>query len=267
MGIFDRFTNPVWHDISHLDGRRQRIAAFLITGYGSCRYNINEYLVDPLDHKGMVQLQSAISPEIRERLIDEALVGLLKSCKVPQSDPSGNIPSQVVQNVAEVWGMFALADANHRRKRTKPDTLKGSSYSSDPDEARTQVLVNWAEVLGLTQSDFVMNANRYWFLEQWSSMSAAMIAGFLTGLGRTPDAIALRKAKSEAASLPVYQIPGARYMIQTLAKAPLSSAPNGPSAPNDPQPPSVTEHLQRNATALFEKKPMENWSFNCHLLL
>lgn len=222
MSVFDRFTNPVWHAISRLDDRRQRIAAFLITGYGSCRYNVNEYLVAPLNQKGMLQLPIAMSPQTRERLIDEALVGLLKSCKVPQSDPSGRIPGEVVQNVAEVWGLFALADSNHRLNRAKPDTLKDSLYSSDPDEARTQVLVKWAEILGLNQSDFVMDANRHWFLEQWSSMTAAMIAGFLTGFARTPDEIVLKKARSEAASIPEHRLVKARYMVERLATAPLS---------------------------------------------
>jgi hypothetical protein len=118
--------------------------------------------------------------------------------------------------------MFGLADCNHRLKRAQPETLKGSPYSSDPDEARTQVLVKWAEILGLTQSDFVMDANRHWFLEQWSGMTAAMIAGFLKGFGRTPDEIVLKKARSEAASIPEHRLAKARYMVERLATAPLS---------------------------------------------
>jgi hypothetical protein len=221
VGLFDRFVNPVWHDISRLDADGQRIAAFLLTGYGSCRYQINEYLVSPLN------LGSASSSVTKEKLIDEALVAFLKSCRVPQSDLAGNIPDQIVRNVTEVWGTFALADCNHRLNRSNPETLAGSAYSADPDEARTQVLVRWAEILEITQPDFVMNANRHWFLEQWTSMITAMIAGSLTGFGRVPVEIALKRAKSEAASLPSYQLAKARYMIQGVAKISLSLRTTG----------------------------------------
>jgi len=218
VGLFDRFINPVWHDISRLDANGQRIAAFLLTGYGSCRRQINECLVARLARS------NALSGDTRESLIDEALVGFLKSCKVPQSDHTGTIPDRILQGVAEVWGLFALADCNHRLNTSLPDTLEGSPYSADPDEARTQVLVKWAEILGTTQADFVMNTNREWFLEQWTGMTTTMIGGFLTGFGRVPAEIALKKAKSEAACLPPYQVARARYMIQSVAKTSFSQS-------------------------------------------
>lgn len=236
MGLFDRFINPVWHDISRLDANGQRIAAFLLTGYGSCRCQINECLVAPLARS------NALSGDTRESLIDEALVGFLKSCKVPQSDHTGTIPDRILQGVAEVWGLFALADCNHRLNRSLPDTLEGSPYSEDPDEARTQVLVKWADILGITRSDFVMNANMGWFLEQWTSMTTSMIAGFLTGFGRVPVKTALKKARSEAVSLPAYQISKARYMIQTVAKASLpATLPKAPDLPGASQSTKGTE--------------------------
>jgi hypothetical protein len=112
VGLFDRFINPVWHDICRLDANGQRIAAFLLTGYGLCRCQINECLVAPLARS------NALSGDTRESLIDEALVGFLKSCKVPQSDHTGTIPDRILRGVAEVWGLFALADCNHRLNRS-----------------------------------------------------------------------------------------------------------------------------------------------------
>ena len=242
--------NPVWRDVSRLDSRRQWIAACLITGYGACRYQINESLLDPLN-RSRTLLPDAISQEIKELLIDEALIALLKSCNVPESDPTGKLPNQIVQNLAEMWGVFALADSNHRLKRTKPDTLKGSSYSSDPDEARMQVLVKWAEILGITQSNFVMDVNRQWFLEEWKSMSAAMLAGMLAGFGRTPDEIVFKKARSEAASVPEHRLAATRYMIQTLAKVsshpPIRVSPKRKGAHGDPV--RAREILDRAAKA------------------
>ena len=54
-------------------------------------------------------------------------------------------------------------------------------------------------------------------------MSVAMIGGFLKGFGSTPDDVLLKKAKSEASSIPSHRLAEARYMVETLARAPISS--------------------------------------------
>lgn len=232
MGLFDRFTNPVWHFVSGLDRDRQRIAALLIAGYGACRQTVSDTLVMPLERGNAVRMPGGVSQETRERLIDETLVGLLKSCTVPKSDPEGKIPDRIIQSLAEVWGLFALADRNHRIGCAEPKTLKDSPYSSDTDEARTQVLANWAAILGISEPTFVIDANKLWFYTGWGDLSVAMIGGFLKGFGRTPNDVLLKKAKSEAASIPPHRLAEARYMVETLASAPVSSA-QGRSAGTD----------------------------------
>lgn len=223
MALFDRFTNPVWHFVSGLDQDRQRIAALLIAGYGACRQTVYDTLVMPLERGNAVQTPSGVSQETRERLIDETLIGLLKSCNVPKSDPEGKIPDRIVQSLADVWGLFALADRNHRIGCAEPKTLKDSAYSSDTDEARTQVLANWAAILGISEPTFVAEANKRWFYTGWRDLSVAMIGGFLKGFGRTPDDVLLKKAKSEASSIPPHRFAEARYMVETLARAPVAS--------------------------------------------
>lgn len=232
MSLFDRFTNPVWHLASTLDKDRQRIAALLITGYGACRKTIDESLVAPIESNKILPMPNTLSPEIKVRLIDEALIGLLKSCFVPKSDPGGKVPDRIVASLADVWGLFALADRNYRMKCAQPETLKDSAYSTDPEEARTQVLAKWAEMLGISQPNFVMDANRRWFYKEWGELSAAMIPGFLKGFARTPDEVILKKARSEAANIPEHRIPKARYMVETLARAPLPQPEGGPPLAN-----------------------------------
>lgn len=235
MGIFDRFTNPVWHLVLGLDRDRQRIAALLITGYGACRQTVDETLVMPLERGNAVRVPSGVSSEKRQRLIDETLIGLLKSCTVPKSDPEGKIPDRIVQSLADVWGLFGLADRNHRIGCAEPKTLKDSAYSSDSDEARTQVLANWAVILGISEPTFITDANKRWFYTGWRDLSAAMIAGFLKGFSRTPDDVLLKKAKNEASNIPQHRLAEARYMVETLGRAPVAPI-QGRSGGTNPEP-------------------------------
>lgn len=243
MNLFDRFTNPVWHLASTLDRERQRVAALIVVGYSCCREMIRDNLVTPISQHNIVNSARLESEGTRERLIDEALVGLLRSCEIPQSDPGENIPDRIVQNLAEVWGLFALADRNHHCKSAgRPETLDKSGYSSDREEARTQVLVKWSEILGVSQPDFAGEANRRWFYEGWDGLSAVMISSVLKAFSRVPDDVLFKKARSVAAAIPDYRLPGARYMVEMLGRATFS--------------PSEVASSRRNSTSVTPQEPM-----------
>ena len=223
MGLFDKFTNPVWHYAVTLDESRRRIAALLITGYPLLRITLKEHLVDPLEGSGLVPQQSRLTAEIREHLLDEAIVGFLKSCDVPKSDPSGKIPDKVMSTIAEVWGLFSLADRNFRMKCPEPETLEEAAYSRDRDEARTQVLVKWTEILRGLQNNFTAEANKRWFYKAWTELSVTYLSGTIKGFTRTPDEILFKKAKSVSADIPHHRIAKTRSMLEIIAKAPLTS--------------------------------------------
>jgi TPR repeat protein len=223
MALFERFTNPVWHFACTLDKDRQRIAALLIVGYDYLRSALKEQIIDPLESSELVPPYS-ITSDIRERLVDEAIIGLLKSCSVPESDPSGKIPDRVVSTLPEVWGLFALADRNFRLKCIEPETLEGAHYSKDPDEARTQVLAKWTEILDMLQPNFVAEANKRWFYRAWNELSVVFVNGALAGFTGTPDELVLKRARRLSADIPYHRIAKTRAMLELIAKAPLASA-------------------------------------------
>ena len=75
MGLFERFVNPVWHRVTALDNEHQLIAALVISGYGALREALKDNLLEPLWKSGLVP-QGSVNSDSRERLIDEAAVGL-----------------------------------------------------------------------------------------------------------------------------------------------------------------------------------------------
>jgi hypothetical protein len=225
VGIFERFTNPVWHRVSALDSNHQLIAALMISGYGMLRQTVKDNLVEPLEKSGLVSLGS-LNPDVRERLIDEAAIGLMKSLQIPESDPSGKVPSRVLSTLPQVWGVFALADRNYKLNLTEPETLEGTQYSEDADEARTQVLVEWSKILRSARPNFVMEANTQWFFRAWAELSDAYMGGTLIAFGRVPKEILLKKARSLSEAIPAHRIPKTISLIEIMAKGPLIVEPN-----------------------------------------
>ena len=185
MGLLGRLSNPVWNKVSKLDTNRQRIVATVICSYGHLRQAIEEELVAPVESvlkaSGIVPtaMDAGLSAESRAQLRDEALVGLLRCCKCPASDPSGRLPAKIVNGLAELWGACALADINHRLKRPSPMVLDQTHYSRDSDEARTQVLTKWMQILGVAAPSFVSQANACGFAGASDSLVNSFIAGAL----------------------------------------------------------------------------------------
>ena len=225
MGIFERFTNPVWHRISALDDGHRLIAAFMITGYGMLRQALKDNLIEPLEKSGLLT-QASLNQDVRERLIDEAAIGLMKSLQIPESDPNGKLPSGVLSTLPQVWGTFALADKSNRLKRTGPELLKDAPYSEDADEARTQVLVEWSKILRSEQPNFVMEANKRWFFQAWAELSDAYMGGTLLAFSRIPKEVLLKKARSMSEETPSHRIPKTISIFEIMAKAPLNIEPN-----------------------------------------
>jgi hypothetical protein len=242
MGIFERLTNPVWHRVSALDSDHQLVAAFMITGYGMLRQTLKENLIEPLEKSGLVS-QVPLTPDVREQLIDEAAIGLMKSLRIPESDPSSKIPSMVISTLPQVWGTFALADKSYRLKRTEPQLLKDTQYSEDADEARTQVLVEWSKILRSAQPNFAMEANKRWFFKAWAELTVAYMGGTLKAFGRIPKEVLLKKARSLAGEIPAHRMPKAVSIIEIMAKAPLTLENNREVTPK----PSIPKDDEKNA--------------------
>ncbi|HWX54844.1 MAG TPA: hypothetical protein VN176_09670 [Verrucomicrobiae bacterium] len=264
MGILDRFFNPIWYKASKLDIQRQRSFAIVVVYYDFYRLTVEKELVAPVEAliRGTdiapMALRSGLAANLRAHLAEEALVGLFRCCTCPQIDPNGKLPSNIVQSLAEVWGTFALADINHRLKRNSPRVLEETHYSKDADEARTQLLLKWMEVLGITSPSFVTQVNRSGFLTAWHELVQSSIGGLLLSFSKTPDEVVLSKARSLASDIPWHRRTLIEYFIDRLATMPLTrqdeSADKPPTTPQREQAvqPKVRQPVEQAAGSAVE---------------
>lgn len=220
MGLLDRFSSPIWYRASKLPKDRQYALAVVISGYDFLCNAVREQLIPPL--KSVLErgdmLRNAgnkrLTPEITQQLVEEALVGLLRCCSVPCADPSGKLSSVFLEALPQVWGTFVLADINHRLGRSAPNVLEQTGYSSDPDEARTQLLVKWMATLGVESPSFVVELNLKGFASAWKLLAGHFVQGTLKGISRTPVEVVLSKARRVAAQIPPHRAALMEYIIE-----------------------------------------------------
>ena len=220
-GFFDRFTNPLWHEISKLDREKKFLYAVLLTMYPVCRKTVNDSFVQPCEswlraegHRFLTLPDlPALSDIQREELIDEALIALLRCSKDIRNNSGGKLTDLQVQNLPDVLGVLALNDAKHRGQASLPDVLEKTSYSTEPDEARTQVLLKWMALLRISDADFVRLATLRCFGE-WGSTASSLLGGFLLAIARNSDEFVMSSAQREAAHLPAHQMALLRGLVR-----------------------------------------------------
>ncbi|MCL5006322.1 MAG: hypothetical protein M1404_07280 [Acidobacteria bacterium] len=223
MWLLDRFSNPLWYKASRLDKKRRRIVATALCSYDFFREQAEKKLVGPAVAflKENPARADGLPAGLNKRLVDEALLGLLRCCRHLPSDPGRRLPPQSVAALPELWATFVLADMNQSLQITEIGALDQVPYSQDPDEARAQVLARWAEILGVAGPEFADQVNAHGFAEAWDWFAGMYIADTLEGMAIIPDKMLFAQARrvSAAASPPRTRL--IEQFIARTASAPL----------------------------------------------
>jgi len=195
MGIFDRFANPIWHEINQLPLGERRLCVAAVVFPDFIRGTLDGLFVDPLaklitlPEMNVFDIKSgraSLTPAKRERLVDELMLATLSCCsrqgilQISQRFPPENFPDLVAT--------IALWQINGRLVRKTPATLADTGYSSDQDEAKIQLLLKWMDLLDLTDSQFTPLLCQLYFDERWSTTTDSIIAGGLAGFLRNQQA-------------------------------------------------------------------------------
>lgn len=226
MGLFDRILNPLWHQIKQLDEVRKFDVAVIMLIHGFIRSEIGNSLVKRFEVMCTNTSSSALhhnnqrlvplSAEKRERLVDEAVLAWFCACE-RLGLPSDVIRSMKTEFIPDVVGTIALAEMNSRIGRQSPTTLDNCGYSRDPDESRTQLLLNWMKLLDLTDTRFVAEVTREFLAERWLACTKSALAGIIIATGRIDRSVVLDRARQECSALSTSGIAIATEFVRRVA--------------------------------------------------
>lgn len=225
MWLLDMFRNPLWCWISRLALNRRRIVATALCSFDFLRQQVEKKLIVPAESflretPGAAKPVMGLTAGLRTQLADEALLGLLRCCKCPASDPGHKLPPDVVVGLADLWGTFILADISHRLDRPVPSTLDRTDFSEDPDKARAQVLERWKEILGVAAPEFAARINAGGFAEAWDWLTRMFIADTLEGMAAVPDKMLFSQARQVVAATPPHRETLIKRFVEYIDKGP-----------------------------------------------
>ena len=246
MGFLDSLFNPLWRRVKRLPESARFDVFTVLSLHGFLRSTMQERVLTPFKKLcempsspvcRFFKVQPCFTPKLESRLIDEAVLALLCCCRrsgLPVNTRSkldlGKLPEEV--------GALALAEINYRLGRTGPATLEKTGYSTDPEEARTQLLLVWMKLLEIEDARFVGIVGEAFFAEAWTDCAEILLSGYLQGLAgaraldlRNDPARMQERVRQECASLS----PGGRavveYMISKLLAGEKSATAESSKVP------------------------------------
>lgn len=222
MGLFDKFLNPLGHKFSKLSPSKKKHVAGIILIYGAACSAILERLINPL--QGIINKK--LNKSIKESLVDETLVAILKCCKMPTSESLGDYWKYEPELLRNILGAFVLFKDD--ASSTQTVTLEKSIYSCDPDEARTQLALKWKEILNIKDTTFILDVNEKILIKNWNTFTNIFIKGILTGFDRLTDDILFKKTKEELAELPQGRHAQIELFMKSLSSQQESHKPSKP---------------------------------------
>lgn len=219
MSLLRRPGNRLWSQVERLHPEQRLFLAILVSGYDFCRQAVMKDLVTPLSGalvEGLAGSRRALSPSQTARLVDTALLGILRSSAIPR-DGRGIIPDHLAHRLPELLGVLACADANHREGRDGPSILSETAYSTNPQTAQAQVLAAWGELLGLPER-LILGIGLSGFSDRWTAFTTSLLEGMLTGISRLGSADVLAKGRSAVSALEPHLQPYVTGMVSSAAK-------------------------------------------------
>jgi hypothetical protein len=281
MAWSDRFLNPTWHKISRLDAQRAYEISLIVLLPGFLRMMLRERLVARFEQLGDPNTPANIlegsfgpffrearkfwpmRPELRERLIDESLLGLFACTE-------GTLTAHLSINVSSLFleaaGVLALAEINHRLGRSEPVVLTKIGYSGHPDECRVQVILKWMRLVGIQHPEFPRFLSSLYFAEEWKRL--LNVDDLLRGMSIAHERVGrdefLERARQECAKLSPQGIAIVSHICERLTKQQPNDHSGTQRHPNV-RPLSLLDKVSEISNWLLREADARGWKANPEL--
>lgn len=217
MGFFKKLFLPLKSRFKKMDILMQNRVAISVTLAGLVHRAAEDHLLPKL----LTVLGTAISPEIKKKIVTELAIGVVACVRIPDKRVLNDVWGLEGEALRQMIAMLVFSENADSRQ-----ILENAKYSSNPDEARVQVLLNIIRLVGVKDDTMITRINTQAFGKEWSGFVTEFVDGAITGFKRAQRAAVIESVADKLESLSPRGEALVDELIRRGASAPGKRQPN-----------------------------------------
>lgn len=217
MGFFKKLFFSLGSRFKKMGTLMQNRVAISVTlaGYAQ-RATENELLP-----KLLTVLGTAISPEVTKKIVTELAIGVVACVRIPDKRVLNDVWGLEGEALRQMVAMLVFSENADPRQ-----ILENAQYSSNPDEARVQVLLSVIRLVGIKDDTLITRLNTQAFGKEWNGFATEFVDGAITGFKRSQRGAMIESVAGKLESLSPRGQALVEELVKRCADAPAKPQPN-----------------------------------------
>ncbi len=217
MGFFKKLFFPLKSRFKRMDTLMQNRVAIPVTLAGFVQRAAENELLPKL----LTVLGTAISPEVTKKIATELAIGVVACARIPDKHVLNDVWGLEGEVLRQMVAMLVFSESADPRQ-----VLENSKYSSNPDEARVQVLLSVIRLVGIKDDTLITRLNTQAFGKEWNGFATEFVDGAITGLRRAQRAAMIESVAGKLESLSPRGQALVEELVKRCADMPAKPQPN-----------------------------------------
>lgn len=241
MGFFKKLFSPLKSRFKKMDTLMQNRVALSVTLAGFAQRAAENKLLPKI----LPALGTSISPDLKKKITTELAIGVVACVRMPDKLVLNDVWRLEGESLRQMVAMLVFSESSDSRQ-----VLENAQYSSNPDEARVQVLLSIVRLVGSKDDALITRINTQEFGKEWNGFAIEFVDGAIAGFRRAQRSAVIESVADKLESLS----PRGQALIEELVKR-CAEAPAKPQS--DPSsllsPNSRTQILYNSARKKAEE--------------
>lgn len=138
----------------------------------------------------------SLAPELKQKIATELAIGLISCAHIPDKAALNDVWGLEGESLRQMVAILVFSESSDSRH-----TLENAGYSSNPNEARLQILLSIVRLTGSKDDNLITRLNTQEFGALWNRFANEFIVGAVEGFRRSQRAAMIESISSKLESL------------------------------------------------------------------
>lgn len=205
IGVFRNLFLPLQFRFKKMDTLMQNRVAISVSLAGFASRSAEDQLLPML----LPGLGIKIPSKTKRKIVTELAIGIVACLRIPAKTVLNDVWGLEGEALRQMMAMLVLSEGGDSRH-----VLENTQYSSNPDEARAQVLLAVIRLAGIKDDNIITRLNTREFSKEWNGFASTFVDGAITGFHRAPRTAAIKSVAGKLGRL----TPRSLTLVEELIK-------------------------------------------------